>query len=215
VARIDTRYTTQQGTDTPPTRKRKIQREVTALERKRSRRNDRRGKRRHASYSDGDDGLEDFVAEDDEELGFYDDVRSSASAFSTPAKSSACVDGHTFEHLSNLIVVSGPIGSGKTATVHAVALELGWEVFEVYPGIGKRGAKDLERYVGMVGDNHLVNREAGKPDHYRQHDSQNKTATTGTNKYRQSLILIEEVDILYPSDAGFWEGVPARDHGKY
>ncbi|ORY80274.1 hypothetical protein BCR35DRAFT_259765, partial [Leucosporidium creatinivorum] len=58
--------------------------------------------------------------------------------------------------LTNLILLKGPHGSGKTSTVHAVANELNWSVFEVYPGIGKRGAKDIERYVGDVGKNHMV-----------------------------------------------------------
>lgn len=173
-------------------------------------RDERRGRRRHASYSDEDDGLDDFIAADDEEEEGHQYLHSDASAFSSPAKSAASPEGADLGLLSNMIILTGPVASGKTASVHAVARELGWEVFEVYPGIGRRGAKDLERYVGMVGDNHLVNRE----------NSVQRAASGllggsvireelyngASNKIRQSLILIEEVDILFPSDAGFWEG---------
>lgn len=63
------------------------------------------------------------------------------------------------ERLANTILLSGPHGSGKSAAVYAVAEELGWEVFEVYPGIGKRTGGNLMSLVGDVGRNHVI---AGK-----------------------------------------------------
>jgi hypothetical protein len=63
-----------------------------------------------------------------------------------------------FDHyLTNTILLTGPSGSGKTAAVYACATELGYEVFEVYPGIGKRSGANIEALVGDVGKNHLVN----------------------------------------------------------
>lgn len=59
--------------------------------------------------------------------------------------------------IGNTIVLTGPSGSGKSAAVHAVATELGWDVFEVYPGIGKRTGPNLVNLVGDVGKNHMVN----------------------------------------------------------
>lgn len=61
--------------------------------------------------------------------------------------------------VSNTILLSGPSGTGKSAAVHAAATELGWEVFEVYPGIGKRTGTNLLSLVGDVGRNHTVTRE--------------------------------------------------------
>ncbi|BEJ03339.1 hypothetical protein CcaverHIS641_0105140 [Cutaneotrichosporon cavernicola] len=58
--------------------------------------------------------------------------------------------------VGNTIVLTGPSGTGKSAAVHAVATELGWEVFEVYPGIGKRTGPQMVNLVGDVSKNHTV-----------------------------------------------------------
>ena len=63
--------------------------------------------------------------------------------------------------MSNTIILCGPSGSGKTAAVYACAAELDWEIFEVYPGIGKRSGAALDNLVGQVGRNHLVTKQGG------------------------------------------------------
>lgn len=63
-----------------------------------------------------------------------------------------------FTTLTNTILLEGPPGSGKTCTVYACAEELGWEVFEVYPGIGKRSGGSISSLIGDVGKNHIVGR---------------------------------------------------------
>ncbi|ESK96004.1 aaa family protein [Moniliophthora roreri MCA 2997] len=157
------------------------------------------------------------------------------------------------DQLTNTIVLAGPPGSGKTAAVYACAEELGWEVFEVYPGIGRRNAANLDNLVGDVGKNHLVRKARGK-DLAKAHDSsikslflRNKQREPGqedgevetvfnhryrspstdfgfveqpasdaqckpcegaaSTHFRQSLILLEEVDILYKDDTNFWPAV--------
>ncbi|WWD17422.1 hypothetical protein CI109_101863 [Kwoniella shandongensis] len=65
--------------------------------------------------------------------------------------------------LTNTIMLNGPHGAGKTAAVYAAAHELGWDVFEVYPGIGKRTGGNLMSWVGDVGRNHMV-ANGGKED---------------------------------------------------
>lgn len=191
----------------------------------------------------------------------------------TPATVSAEINPYPpfSSRLANSILLSGPTGSGKTAAVYAAASELGWEVFEVYPGIGKRSGEALRTLVGDVGKNHMVGKGGGVPsspqpkkeksngitsffgkqagksvnaialddededatsiDLTRSSDrresvigfieldgngiepasspiiASSATAQGSKSKFRQSLILLEEVDVLYEEDRAFWMGV--------
>lgn len=183
---------------------------------------------------------------------------------------------HQFtENLMSTILLSGPSGSGKTAAVYACAEELGWEVFEVYPGIGRRNGASLLSLVGDVSKNHLVGKgivrktnanpgmnicDAPKSSlEHNQHatgakkqalvaffrdgkikgGTEAKSVVAGDNSQasnepvqdsrflslfspvlstsedtgsrqnapRQSIILLEEVDILFGDDTNFWSTV--------
>lgn len=165
--------------------------------------------------------------------------------------------------LTNTLLIAGPSGCGKTAAVYACAEELGWDVFEVYPGIGRRTAANLDYLVGNVGRNHII--QASQSRSSRRHGEQRsstisalfgkgrqepmrrareesrddpigaedetssvigKTNCTSENSseildpsspkpsvseadstVRQSLVLLEEVDILFRDDMGFWPAV--------
>ncbi|CAL1700610.1 unnamed protein product [Somion occarium] len=137
---------------------------------------------------------------------------------------------HFGQTLHNTILLTGPSGCGKTAAVYACAEELGWEVFEVYPGIGERNGPELHKLIGDVGKNHLVNAKRNNPistpsffqnngikrrkqvilsddeeqGHIDVEQHLEPAPAAPEPSISQSLLLIEEVDVLYQSDAGFW-----------
>ncbi|GAA5987054.1 hypothetical protein JCM11641_007823 [Rhodosporidiobolus odoratus] len=190
--------------------------------------------------------LDDFLASSDDEeddtgaaaaSAYYDlDDYISSDEDAAPSSSHRTNSISVFPSLTNLLLLHGPHGSGKTSSVHAVAQELGYEVFEVYPGMGKRRAHDLERYVGDVGKNHIMRaspkKKGGTVDLYSlfakhgKGDGKKEDKGKGKGKGKahgdedlalkdvaptpaQSLILIDEVDVLYAKEDDFWQGVVA------
>ncbi len=121
--------------------------------------------------------------------------------------------------IRNTILLVGPPSCGKTAAVYACAEELGWNVFEVYPGLGKRGGTHLDDLIGDVGKNHtlpqplLFQRGRSEPPS----PVKRRTTTTAdtfdkipeTEIHPQSAVLIEEADVVFADEAGFWPSVVA------
>lgn len=119
--------------------------------------------------------------------------------------------------LVNAVVISGPNGCGKTAAVYAVAKEVGFTVFEVSPGM-RRSGKDILDQVGEMSRTHLVHQtkatSEGATSFFKP-----KTKTVQKLKaeevslpkvvpgQQQSLILLEEVDLLFEEDKQFWSTV--------
>lgn len=202
------------------------------------------------------DELHDFIVSDDDgldELTDPDDMSRPGSSngglksmirFGGDVNSLA--DG---KKLHNLVLLSGPHGSGKTAAVFAVAKELDFEVFEINSG-SRRSGKDVLERIGDMTENHLVQRrvreqpeqtvvdsdterltdavqkdiESGrqksmssffKPKPLAKKEPEAKVAkqqvqpTLGKPKQsqKQSLILLEEVDVLFEEDKNFWQTV--------
>lgn len=56
----------------------------------------------------------------------------------------------------NIIFFIGLMGLGKIVVVYVVVYELGWEVFEVYVGMGKWIVVNLMKWVGELGKNYIV-----------------------------------------------------------
>ncbi|KAF4633442.1 hypothetical protein G7Y89_g4675 [Cudoniella acicularis] len=214
------------------------------------------GKRKRKSKK-----LDGFVVSSDEEDNDMDEItdpEEDISAFGGPAllKKTVIRAGDVARgpkesaRLTNAIVMSGPHGCGKTASVYAVAKELGFEIFEINSS-SRRSGKDILEKVGDMTRNHLVQQSHAqtqadednerldeafekdlksgrqgtmnsffkpkeeskpKPKPKKQLPVSMKTATkiedmvpkAPAKKQKQSLILIEEADILYEEDKQFW-----------
>lgn len=117
--------------------------------------------------------------------------------------------------LVNAVVISGPNGCGKTAAVYAVAKEVGFTVFEVSPGM-RRSGKDILDQVGEMSRTHLVHQakatsEAAtsffKPKTVQKLKAEEDALPKVAPGQQQSLILLEEVDLLFEEDKQFWSTV--------
>ncbi|KAF8465321.1 hypothetical protein BDZ91DRAFT_234782 [Kalaharituber pfeilii] len=114
----------------------------------------------------------------------------------------------------NAVVISGPHGCGKTAAVYAVAKEMGYQVFEVNPGT-RRSGKDILDQVGEMSKNHLVHQQKVNPldpnffqnTKNRRKNKKQVEELIEKAQQTQSLILLEEVDLLYEEDKQFWATV--------
>lgn len=107
----------------------------------------KRGRKRHRLESDDESSAGEWIADDEESSG-----------------SGAGDLDEGFPTLTNTILLAGPPGSGKSSSIYACAEELGWEVFEVYPGVGRRSGGNISSLIGDVGKNHHVGkRRVGCP----------------------------------------------------
>lgn len=196
--------------------------------------------------------LDDFVVSSDEDPFALDDVSETEADWlpdggqGSPKKTVVRAGSKDKGRIANTVVISGPHGCGKTATVHAIAKELDFEIFEINPG-ARRSGKDILEKIGDMTRNHLVQHQqdnavsgdAEPPDYEVVRDLQSgkqgmmtkffKPKTDATNAksqqppanpsaakptkklnpkgQKQSLILLEEVDILYEEDKQFWSTV--------
>lgn len=197
------------------------------------------------------DGLTEIDVSTRESSPFIDDIK--RSVLRAGAMTSSPDKGQT----RNTILLSGPTGCGKTASVYAIARELGFEVFEIHPG-SRRGAKEILDRVGDMTQNHLVQHPSGealaedvpatpideavvqneiaagkqrtmngffqsqaktvsqvgrKRKAGHQDDQKEESTIKKPRKgQKQSLILLEEVDILFDEDKFFWSGVMSLIH---
>lgn len=216
-----------------------------------SRRANTKRKRRRAEV------LDRFVLSSDEEANEMCQVTDSEDRHPTGSmlrksmiRSRDAVNFGNGERVTNAVVISGPHGCGKTAAVHAVARELGFEIFEINPS-SRRSGRDILDRVGDMTRNHLVkharsdrdadakveaetmnllseklkqdldsgrqgtmnsffkSKGAPKKSPSRrkskvQKSSPKKDAPPKHQSQKQSLILLEEVDVLFDEDKTFW-----------
>jgi len=100
--------------------------------------------------------------------------------------------------VTNVMVVTGPTGAGKTAAVHACASELGYRVLEVHAGMLRSGAavkKELSEATKSKGFALSAAPSLGAAG-----------ATTATAK-DLNLILFEDADIIFEADTGLYAAI--------
>lgn len=98
--------------------------------------------------------------------------------------------GEVAEHQNRFLILSGPSGSSKSSAVYGVAAELGAYVMELNAS-DKRSSKKLMEKLGGMGKSHLVHRANIDDVTFQQN----------------SVILLDEVDILFEEDQTFWLGL--------
>ena len=204
------------------------------------------------------DDLDDFIEASDDEMADmmeigdcvedeFDDPFGPRRTMLRPVKAEDSDQGGRPAHAA---VVSGPHGCGKSAAIHAIAKELGFEVFEINAG-SRRSGKDIIDRVGDMAHNHLVRHDhnaqvdvdAIEVDDGRHEEKLQEDLTSGRQttmgsffktkgrpkkmsspekekkrlqaiepvlppkeikSQKQSLILLDEVDVLFEEDKPFW-----------
>ncbi|KAF3065150.1 Telomere length regulation protein elg1 [Daldinia childiae] len=203
-----------------------------------------KGKGKRKKKSDGfvvfSDEEADELSEISDAAGDWSASGSHGNAKKTVMRSGSHRDSRDGGRFVNAVVLSGPHGCGKTATVYAIAKELDFEVFEINAG-ARRNGKDVLEKVGDMTRNHLVQhhqkidsqREDVVPEDEVDRDLKSgkqgtvtaffkpnpalaqkpaksadlsgvKEAKKPSKTQKQSLILLEEVDVLYEEDKQFW-----------
>ncbi|KAG5314528.1 ATAD5 protein, partial [Pseudoatta argentina] len=110
--------------------------------------------------------------------------------------SSDCSSSFNIEN-NQIAVLLGPHGSGKSASVYAIAEELGYSVIEVNASskrTGKRILKELEEAT----KSHRIKKSKHK-SLFERITNEDETSTISQN----SLIFLEDIDLVFEEDEGF------------
>ncbi|CCG81660.1 Telomere length regulation protein elg15 / FY16936)) [Taphrina deformans PYCC 5710] len=129
---------------------------------------------------------DDFIVDDEAVQPATSDI---GAEFDQDHEITPCPTGRESLWKSNLVILCGPTGCGKSAALQAVAEELHYEIFEVN-STDRRSGKDVLEKVGEASQSQMVNKQ--------------KSADGSQSK---SLLLFEEVDVLYRDDKDFWTAV--------
>jgi len=114
--------------------------------------------------------------------------------------------------LSSGILLAGPCASGKTSLVYACAKEMGFRVKEVTTS-DKRTGKELTNLIGEATQSkrldypqHMV---GGNDARERGMDAGNAGEQAPTSNEQSTLILVEDVDVVFEEDRGFVSALSA------
>lgn len=98
----------------------------------------------------------------------------------------------------NTVIISGPKGIGKTAAVYAAAQDTGFRILEINPS-SKRTGKDIMDLFKEASQSHQLEKWAFA-------DNSNSNSLLFDNN-SDSVILFEEIDVLFDEDAGFFKAL--------
>ncbi|ETW02149.1 hypothetical protein H310_05722 [Aphanomyces invadans] len=113
------------------------------------------------------------------------------------------------DELHRVFVLQGESGTGKTCCVYACAQEFGYEVLEINAGQPRSG-KHLVELAGeatqsrrVVQTVHLLDAPVAKSATKKHKKGKKKREDVPLSTTSQTLVLLEDVDLLFEADKGF------------
>lgn len=135
---------------------------------------------------------------------------------------------------SEILILCGPPGSGKTSSVYAACKELDIYVFEINPSERRTGKIVMEKLEGMS-NSHLVHSSKNKSASFfgtiKQGNDRKSGLANNTNdigeksngknrenqpsekqpkkesRQQKSVVLLDEADILFDEESSFWPAI--------
>ncbi|OWZ21509.1 hypothetical protein PHMEG_0003924 [Phytophthora megakarya] len=115
--------------------------------------------------------------------------------------------------LCRLFILEGESGSGKSAAVYACAEELGYEIIEINAAQNRSG-KSIVEIAGEATQSTRVLHVGGKDDKSKKKNKKKRRRNSGSRKSLEtptaaslSLVLFEDVDLVFDEDKGFLNAV--------
>ncbi|VFQ93892.1 unnamed protein product [Cuscuta campestris] len=116
-------------------------------------------------------------------------------------------------HLQNVLLITGPVGCGKSAAIYACAKEQGFQVIEVNSSDWRNGALVKQRF-GEAVESHWIQRTQGTPNPEDQHLVMPcSAAKTGTEGSRSEVI--ELMPLFTDEDSQFTSAMPRNPIYKH
>lgn len=109
--------------------------------------------------------------------------------------SSDCSSTCSVSENNQVAILMGPFGSGKTASVYAVAEELGYSVLEINAS-SRRAGKKILKELEEATKSHRIKKSDMKQSFLKSKVEEKKIP-------QNSLILMEDVNIIFEEDEGF------------
>lgn len=105
--------------------------------------------------------------------------------------------------LNNFMVLTGYHGSGKTSSVYALANDLNYQVIEINAG-SRRSGKIMLQELSEATQSHRVKNKSGKLfSTFDEADENSQESNCGARYGAQTIILIEDAELVFDSDDGF------------
>lgn len=108
------------------------------------------------------------------------------------------------ENNQQTAVLLGPHGSGKSASVYAIAEELGYSVLEVNASSRRTGKKILKELEEATKSHRIKKNKRKSPF---EQVAKKSSEVTHPEISRNSLIFLEDIDLLFEEDEGFVSAV--------